>query len=314
MVKHKISFDDKCPECKSTEWKLCRLIFASETSALDAKSTGGGGGISVGIGDGQRGASINYQSLRLDTKGKIQSYIAQQYAPPSPPAEISGLSIQSLEKSRTLLRTDAEEKLEQIDDFALDKSSVKMGFFKKPHINKDSLEGQHQKLSNQISELRKYEYELSIWNATRACLRCGEIFIPNEIFEKIPTPPPEPSFFFDGMTRRCPKCNSYHWKVSQLYIDLQRKNLEESIKLITERINKAKEDEVKIAQASGLKRLWQKITAESPELLEKLQKEYRLELIKFENRIKEFPMPPAGNSLRVCLDCSHPYLFRYARG
>ncbi len=225
MKEPKVSINDNCPSCNSSDWKLAKMLVLGGITNINYESSGGGFGVSAGRG----GVGVNYQGVDLSTTGTQTVAIADEYAPPMPPNEYINKD-SWIKKCSDSLKNSAETIL-KIDEFAKNIESVKPGFFSLSNKSSSlSVEvDNYKKSSEKLLEFQKYELDKAIWDRTRVCSRCGDSFITPKDKQLAISNLKVPEYSFVGIDRRCPHCQSYQWKTFSAYYSIPILKMEKEV-------------------------------------------------------------------------------------
>ncbi len=250
-----------CPRCGYDGWKLAKVIHELGTSAFSTESHGGGLGAIAGVGDGQRGVAVSYQSAHLQTEGAVVSAVAKRLAPPEEPNEYESRSFW-----RTCIdveSTRAEAVLKEVNEFGRDPSARLPTNWLGAYASRDGdIEhhlGKAQDYRRKLLNARGYEIAYARWSVTRVCDRCGESYIAeSDAIAAERSVAEVPPVAFSGEDKRCPDvgCRSYMWKTARLFMQIPLDQAAEALNLAKQQLLEAEQ----LAQRPPPKTVWGKVT------------------------------------------------------
>ena len=285
------------------------MMVLAGHSTVNMESSGGGYGLSAGIGRGHGGIGVNYQGIDLETTGSQATGITLEYAPPNPP-EHYGEKTKLIKECSDLL-DEAVMTLSNIDKFANLTGSKKPSLFdtNSSGIHIGTCESGYTKRKNKLIPIQSYERAKALWDRTRVCGRCGESFVTPEESSTSNDSFEIPDFDFPGINQKCPHCKSYQWKTAKAFYKIKIDALQSSVRQNENGVKVALESKRAAEANEGgfLKRLGRKFFAANPEdEAAKLDASKIVLAAAILTREKVMERPDIED-VRVCSDCELSY-------
>jgi len=155
-----------CPKCESDDWKSASFVYKSGTSniILNTSTIGAGAGIGtggIGIGGGMASSNSN---------GTQQSRLSLESTPPVEPKSDPATILFIITIILAII-------VGNLADSEVGWSILIVGSI--------SIITQASKFKEAIdTEMREYIKKLSMWEATRVCQRCGQLYFPEDFLSE----------------------------------------------------------------------------------------------------------------------------------
>ena len=145
-----------CPKCQGDTWKAASLVHIEGMTNVNTKSSTGGIGIDTnGVGIG---------SATTETKGTIQSEVSILASPPNNPGSNQAGKVFAVIVFGLLMVTNAHLYLA----FVVIIASPFFWFY-------SGYKSKYEKLHQ--AKVKKYRNDLTCWESTRMCQRCGNLYV-----------------------------------------------------------------------------------------------------------------------------------------